>query len=159
MRRIILADLLVAIFVMVPATTTLSSAASPLDACSLLTPDQVSAELGATVQAGEHLVASASSLCAWAPAGGPKLGGDKVVLDIKTVQAFSLGKIPIKGATKTPVSGIGDDAYYITAGGLGTSLSVRKGDVAFNINLHGHFPIDEIKAKEKALALNVLPKL
>jgi hypothetical protein len=67
-----------------------------------------------------------------------------------------LGKIPIKGTTKTPVSGIGDDAYYITAGGWGTRLSVRKGDVAFNCNLHGHFPIDEIKAKEKALI--VLPK-
>lgn len=89
-----------------------------------------SAELGVAVQAGEHLVATAPSLCAWAPTGGPTLGGDKVVLDIKTVQAFNLGKTQIKGATKTPVSGIGNGAYYITAGALGTSLSVRKGDGA-----------------------------
>jgi hypothetical protein len=64
-----------------------------------------------------------------------------------------------QGIIKTPVSGIGDDAYYTTASGLGTNLSVRKGDVAFNIALHGDFPIDQIKAKEKTLALQILSKL
>lgn len=43
--------------------------------------------------------------------------------------------------------------------GLGTNLSARKGDVAFNIALHGDFPVDQIKAKEKTLALQILSKL
>jgi len=81
------------------------------------------------------------------------------VLSLKTTEAFNIGKTPIKGIIKTPVSGIGEEAYYTTASGLGTNLSVRKGDVAFNIALHGDFPVDRIKAKEKTLALQILSKL
>jgi hypothetical protein len=61
---------------------------------------------------GEHIVRSATNLCAWAPPGGPSIAGKKLVLDFKTTQAFEIGKTPIKSMTKTPVSGIGDDAYY-----------------------------------------------
>ena len=154
-----LAAIIVAIFVVGAATAPPVSAAPPRDACSLLTQAQISAELGVSVQAGEHVVANAPGLCGWAPPGGPTISGRKVVLSLKTTEAFNIGKTPIKGIIKTPVSGIGDDAYYTTASGLGTNLSVRKGDVAFNIALHGDFPVDRIKAKEKTLALQILSKL
>jgi hypothetical protein len=39
---------------------------------------------------------------------------------------------------------------------LGTNLSLRKGTVAFNIALHSDLPVDQIKAKEKDLALQIL---
>jgi len=151
--------LIIMTILVVGTQSTSAIAASSRDACLLLTQAQVSAELGVQVQAGEHIVETATTLCGWAPPGGPKINGPKVVLDLKTTQAFDIGKTPIKGVTKTPVSGVGDGAYYITAGGLGTSLSVRKGDVAFNIAVHGNFSIDQIEAKEKALALQVLSKL
>jgi hypothetical protein len=157
--RATLAAIIVAIFVVGAATAPPVSAASTRDACSLLTQAQISAELGVPVEAGEHVVASAPGLCGWAPPGGPTINGRKVVLSLKTTEAFNIGKTPIKGIIKTPVSGIGDDAYYTTASGLGTNLSVRKGDVAFNIALHGDFPVDRIKAKEKTLALQILSKL
>jgi hypothetical protein len=157
--RVTLAAIIVAIFVVGAATAPPVSAASTRDACSLLTQGQISAELGVSVEAGEHVVASAPGLCGWAPSGGPTINGRKVVLSLKTTEAFNIGKTPIKGIIKTQVSGIGDDAYYTTASGLGTNLSVRKGDVAFNIALHGDFPVDQIKAKEKTLALQILSKL
>ena len=157
-RATLAAAIIVAIFV-VGATTAPPVSASTRDACLLLTQAQISAELGVSVEAGEHVVASAPGLCGWAPPGGPAINGRKVVLNLKTTEAFNIGKTPIKGITKTPVSGIGDDAYYTTASGLGTTLSVIKGDVAFNIALHGDFPVDQIKAKEKTLALQILSKL
>jgi hypothetical protein len=78
----------------------------------MLTRAQASAALGVEVQAGEHIVRSATNLCGWAPPVGPSIAGKKLVLDFRTMQAFEIGKTPIKSMTKTPVSGIGDDAYY-----------------------------------------------
>jgi hypothetical protein len=151
----------VAILAFVLGFVTVSSATSApkIDACSMLTQAQVSAALGVAVDAGRRIVPSAANLCGWAPPGGPAMAGKKLTLDFKTVQAFEVGKTSIKGITKTPVSGIGDDAYYVTAGGLGTNLSVRKGNVAFNIALHSGEAVDQIKAKEKDLALQIQKKL
>ena len=55
------------------------------------------------------------------------------------------------------MSGIGDDAYYVTASGLGTSLNVKKGSFYVQIKVGG-FPMDVEKDKEKTLALEVLSK-
>ena len=85
--------------------------------------------------------------------------GKKLTLDFKNTQSFEIGKTPIQGMTKTPVSGIGDDAYYSTARGIGTTLSVRKGSVAFIMTLHSGDSADRIKAREKDLALQILKKL
>lgn len=74
------------------------------------------------------------------------------------VDRFTNAKTPVKGITKTPVSGVGDDAYYITTPGLGTGLNVKKGNSAFQIRVNG-FPVDQTKAMEKTLALDVLAKL
>ncbi len=59
-------------------------------------------------------------------------------------------------ATKTPVSGLGDDALYVETSGA--ALYVKKGDFVFQIRIHG-FPLEEIKAKEKTLAVDVMAKL
>ena len=75
--RATLAAIIVAIFVVGASTAPPVSAASPRDACLLLTQDQISTELGVSVQAGEHVVASAPGLCGWAPPGGPTINGMK----------------------------------------------------------------------------------
>jgi hypothetical protein len=71
LSRATLAAIIVAIFVVGAATAPPVSAASTRDAGSLLTQAQISAELGVSVEAGDHVVASAPGLCGWAPPGGP----------------------------------------------------------------------------------------
>ena len=66
--------------------------------------------------------------------------------------------MPTGNITKTPVSGIGDDAVYGTTKGVATVLTVKKGDQVFVVRVIG-FSEDETKAKEKTLALDVLSKL
>jgi hypothetical protein len=65
--------------------------------------------------------------------------------------------LPVKGIIKIPVSGLGDDAVY---GGnrFMTELTVKKGVFVFQIRVFG-FPMEDIKAKEKTLAQEVLAKL
>jgi hypothetical protein len=136
-----------------------AKAAPPTDACSLLTPAQASSVLGVPVSAGKSLLPSSKKSCGWPSYNGappPK----RVVLTILGPNEFVYMKMPvaIKGVIKTPASGIGDDAVYITTAGLGTGLSFKKGDAAFQVRVYG-FPIDQIKAKEKTLALDILAKL
>lgn len=135
-------------------------AAPPTDACSLLTPAQVGAALGVNVGAGKPLPGN-SKLCHWgAPVLMAKATTKKgVMLTLKDPMAFAYAKMPVgHGITKVPVSGIGDDAVYGTTPGYPTVLTVKKGDVVFVVHVNG-FPDDQIKAKEKALALDVLAKL
>jgi hypothetical protein len=137
-------------------------AAAEPPACSLLTQAKVAEVLGVPVGAGAPIMPSQPAQCAWAPQGDRT---KRALLDILTplgsrtpVDRFNTGKTPVNGITKTPVTGIGDEAYYTSTPGLGTALSVRKGTSAFLIRVSG-FPEDAAKAFEKTLALNVLTKL
>jgi hypothetical protein len=56
------------------------------------------------------------------------------------------------------VSGVGDDALYVTTPGIGTGLIFKKGDSAFDVRVYG-FGDDEIKTKEETLAQDILAKL
>ena len=137
------------------------SAAAPLptDACALLTLEQINATLEAKLVAGEHIVPSNTLLCGWSEPGGATITNKRVLLSITNPQKYEIGKTPIKGIDKTPVNGIGDDAFYTTASGLGTTLSVKKGDFCFNLSVKGNFPPEKVKAIEKTLAQVVLAKL
>jgi hypothetical protein len=148
-----------------PSRSARALAAQPTDACALLTTAQVSAALGAAVEAGLHVVPNGTAICVW------RVPGDKdhkrVMLDIYTqigsltpAQRFNNAKMPIavKGITKEPVSGVGDDAVSVTTQGIGTGLIFRKGASAFDLRVYG-FPADQVKAKEKTLALDVIAKL
>lgn len=98
-------------------------------------------------------------MCGWSEPGGATIENKRVTLTLSTTKAHDAGKVPYQGITKTPVSGIGDDAYYVTAKGLGTTLNVKKGAVAFAVAVKGKFAVDEVKAMEKMLALEVIAKL
>ncbi len=69
--------------------------------------------------------------------------------------------LPVKGITKTPLSNVGDDAVYGIAGASAPELTVKKGNFVFQIRIQGlpRNQINEIEAKEKALAQEVLAKL
>lgn len=140
-------------------------AAPPTDACSLLTPVQVTAVLGVSVAAGERVVPGIAALCGWEGPGPKSMSRKRVVLSIYTqigsltpVQRFNNAKFPIQGVKKEPVSGVGDDAIFATTPGFGTGLIFRKGDAAFDVRVYG-FPIDQVKAKEKKLADCVIQRL
>lgn len=132
----------------------------PGDACALLTQAEISSVLGTSFEAGQRVVPSNTDLCKWSEPGDPMKTTKRVLVSIRTPDQYTTGKTPLPGVTKTPVSGIGDDAFYTTAGALGTTLSVEKGTKAFNISIHGQgFSVDQIKAMEKTLAQDVLARL
>jgi hypothetical protein len=132
-------------------------AVPPSDACSLVTTAQVSTALGVTVGTGKG---SVPRECEWSQ---PGAGGKGVLVEIlgpmgsmTPVNRFNTAKMPVPRIVKTPISGLGDDAVYVETSGA--ALYVKKGDFVFQIRVHG-FPLEEIKAKEKTLALDVMAKL
>ena len=128
------------------------------DPCSLLTQAQVSAVLGQNVGVGKNL---ASTVCDWTvPNQPPGTAAKKVMVTLQTPQAFAYAKMPVnsKQITKTPVSGIGDDAVYGTTAGQVATLTVKKGDVVFVVRVSG-FPMDQLEDKEKTLAKEIVGKL
>jgi hypothetical protein len=133
------------------------ASAAPLDPCSMLTTAQVSEALGITVADGKHLTTTS---CQWAPAGASTPNGKKLTVTFQQASAFDYAKVPVPNTkiTKTPVSGVGDDAVSGTTPGVGTVLTVKKGDVVFIVHVFG-MPDDQAQAKEKALALQILSKL
>jgi hypothetical protein len=136
-----------------------ASAGAAADACSFLTTAQLSAALGIAVSDGKALV---PKVCVWRAT--DQQSGKKVSLTILTMDGFAIGKTPLQGTEKPPVSGVGDDAYYkyftepryekIKA----VDLDVKKGSTAFGIEVSG-FPVDDAKARAKTLALEALAKM
>ena len=134
-------------------------AAPPTDACSLLTPAQVSAVLGSPVSGGPF-TQNSKTICAW-PAPGGAVPPKRVMVNITHVSVFAGAKMGLAGENEaiTPLSGVGDEAFYDgDKAGRGTALFVRKGDFAFSVKVFG-FPPDQIKEKEKTLAQDALAKL
>jgi hypothetical protein len=135
------------------------------DACSLLARARVSAVLGVSVSAGQRIPPAGPEICGWSQPSDTNHTGKRVMLTVfgsmgklTPADRFANGKTPVQGITKTPVSGIGDDAYYITTPGFGTALNVKKGSSVFQIRVYG-FSVDQIKAVEKTLAQDVLGKI
>lgn len=154
-----------ALIILVMSGSRAAYAAPPTDACSLLTATQISAALGVSVGSGEKILPTSTSLCGWEVPGQKGLDRKRVVLSIYTqlgsmtpVQRFNTAKTPMKGITKEPVIGVGDEAIFVTTPGFGTGLIFRKGDAAFDLRVYG-FPLDQIKAKEKTLADCLIQKL
>ena len=134
-------------------------AAPPADPCSLLTASQVSSALGVTVADGKSAIPQD---CQWSqPNGGVR--AKSVFLEIlgpmgklTPVDRFNTAKAPVGKIVKTPVSGLGDDAVFVETMGVG--LYVKKGNSVFLVRVSG-FPLEDAKAKERALAQQALAKL
>lgn len=128
-------------------------AATPTEACSLLTAGQVSAVLGVQIGPGEGVVPTSPKMCGFGGA-APKCA----VVSMMTVDMFAHERHPLEGIKEEQAAGLGDDAHYMTTPGFGTGLSVLKGGYGFKVRVYG-FPIEQIKQKEKALAQEILAKL
>ena len=138
-----------------------SRAAETTVACPVLTQAQIGAAIGGTVGAGAPIIVPTS--CQWV---GQQ--GKRVTLTINQprggkspVEQFNAGKASkLPGITTEPVSGVGDDAFYVYFAGTtraGCGLMVRKGSSAFEIRVYG-FDLDQAKVVSKQLAKDAASK-
>ena len=86
------------------------------------------------------------------------IGGKKLTLSLMDAKVYADGKNPSAGISKSTVKGIGDDAYTLMSSGFGASLSFKKGSTYLQLRVHG-FRVDKAQDIERALALQILPKL
>lgn len=134
-----------------------SQAADAGNACSLLTTSQVSAALGGDVAVGESV---GPKKCRWKQTGTAGLVADLDFWEPKTVDSLKT-TAALTHTTVTAVPGLGDDAFYLSRTQVQSEiLYVKKGSHAFSVHIMGKkLSNDEMRAKEKALAQNVVAKL
>jgi hypothetical protein len=104
-------------------------AETPPAPCTLLTVDEVSAALGAKAGPGAPI---ATTGCSWTVPNPHMI----VTVSLWPGDAFASMKTPLPKVTKTPVSGLGDDAVLANIANF-MSLSVKKGSVVFMIKVYG----------------------
>ena len=138
--------------ILVACTVRTATAQAPTDACKLLTQAQVSHVLGVNVGAG---AAIGKTGCGWEASGGENI---RLAITVHDATAWDMMKTPIANIPKVPASGIGDDAFYATVSTL-TTLSVKKGKVAFVLHLYGIEDPAKQKSMARALALDVIAHL
>lgn len=131
------------------------------DACTLITDAQVSSTLGAPTDPGARIGNLATS-CQWIGKGKyATLTANNTIAGKTALERFEPGKRGLPGITVEPVSGVGDDAYYVYFSGTsraGLGLVVKKGNSAFEVRVYG-FEIDKGKPVAKALAQIIAGKL
>jgi hypothetical protein len=126
------------------------------DACSLLTPAQIKSAVGADVGAG---AAGSPKLCQWNAALAPTSPVKFITLLLYSdTNAFGAGKNMPAPAVVTPVSGIGDDAYFVAVGDQ-VGLIVKKGSNMFKVAVYAKLPVDQKESMEKVLATQIVSKL
>jgi hypothetical protein len=155
--KISLGAVIAAIFI-AGAATPPANAALPDDACSLLTQAQVSVAVSVSVGAGAYQ-GTYKKTCTWNAVSPATKSAKYVTLLLEGLDAYQAGKLaPVKTIVVTPISGIGDDAYYLAVG-PNVGLIVKKGNVAFKVAVYGDIPIENKQAMEKTLAQQVVSKL
>jgi hypothetical protein len=142
----------------------LASAATPTNACALLSQAQIATALGVEVDAGRNIIGPDD--CRFIQKGA-KPGSDAALLQVNLTkaQAFEIGKTALPNWTKTPITGLGDEAYSADRGGkitfpVSPSLSVKKGSVF--VVIIAKVPkadIEQTKAVEKKVAGAILEEL
>jgi len=158
--RFVFLGFLIAFFVFGPQ---FSVAAPPSDACALVSQAQLNAALGVSVDSGKAIAGGKS--CQWRQP-PPKPGAEAFIVDVSIIDmhAFDIGKTAAstagaRGPTATPISGLGDDAYYYVLGQI-TEIRLKKGNSFVGVRVSGgKKPISEYEAKEKAVAAAIVPKL
>jgi hypothetical protein len=163
---------LVGILILGTALTPSAAAASVDDACSFLTQAQVSSAVGVPVGAGAYVTPEFKRTCTWKPTGTPAKDVRAVTLYVQSADDYNSGKKMMEQMqvmakmrkadssqwSAAPVSGVGDDAYFVNVG-TATSLMLKKGSVSFKVSVYSGLPIPQKQAMEKALAMQALAKL
>jgi hypothetical protein len=151
---------LIALFT-VGATAAVSAAPGVADdACSLITADQVSAATRTPVGDGAYLMPTVRKTCTWAAIHPVAQGVKIVTVSFESLDMFAAGMTAGRnaGVTATPVSGLGDSAYFLDTNGL-LGLHVRKGGVALKVAVYSKLPAEQVQTMERALAAEVVSKL
>jgi hypothetical protein len=124
------------------------------DACSLLTPAQVSAVIGVPVGAGAHVTPTFVKTCTWQPTGGSDIRA--VTVNLQTSAFYDGVKQKVSTATALGVSmspaAVGDDGFVETIGGEMPTLWFKKGTVALKVAVYAKRAPDALQALELALA-------
>jgi hypothetical protein len=137
------------------------AAAIPTVACELITQARVSAALGVTVGAGTPIARPGA--CQWFGKGRfATLTLTQPLAGKTPLEQFNAGKTSKRiGITVEPVSGVGDDAFYVyyatTSPTAPVGIVVRKGDSTFEVRVYG-FPLEEGKTVGKSLAQDAAGK-
>jgi hypothetical protein len=137
-----------------------SQVAAETDACSLVTPAQVSAAVGFQVGDGKHVTPTFVKTCTWsATAGG---GVQTVTLNLQTGAFYDGAKkqaarMVAAGAAVKP-AGVGDDSYFYVLG-TQVDLWVKKGNNACKITVYKQLPAEQKQALELSVAKQVIAKL
>jgi hypothetical protein len=122
------------------------------EACTLITQTQISAALEVPVGAGTPI--GSPSTCQWTGKGRfATLTITQPLAGKSAVDRFNAGKTStLPGIIKEPVSGVGDEAFYIYFGNTtrAMGLVVKKGSSAFEIRVYG-FDVDKAKSVAKTL--------
>jgi hypothetical protein len=106
----------------VAAAVLIPAAAAAQDPCSLLTPDQIKAVLNSPVEPGQPGVAKDSNECTWSDAQGE----DRVYIALRPAAEFRTFRTQIdkSGAHPAPVTGVGDDAFFVAPDESSSALYV-----------------------------------
>jgi hypothetical protein len=142
---------LVAAAILIPA----AHAQAP---CSLLTPDQIKAVLNSPVESGQPGVAKNSNDCTWSD---PR-GEDRVYIALQPRTAFQTTRAQIEktGSHPTPVTGVGEDAFFVSSGDSSSALYVLAKNHLLLLTVNGpNASQEQNQAFEKALATQVVPQL
>jgi hypothetical protein len=137
-----------------------NGAPTTLDACSLITADEASAAIGGEpVDPGAPPEPGANScLFTSHPAQGIDL--NSVEISITGAGVFKPDQKSIPGLTFTPVSGVGDAAYYVSMGAGHVVLNVSKGQSTFSASVLLKDASDsQLMDAEKTLAMLILGRI
>jgi len=157
--KIIRVALISSIFILTSTFTPAANAAPADDACALLTPAQVAAGAGVPVNNGVPILPTDHKVCTWNATKPVPKSTKFVTLLLENLNAFQAGKSShMAGIVITPVSGVGDDAYYLAVAD-NAGLIVKKGNLAFKVAVYADLPLAAKEAMEKTLALQILSKL
>ena len=138
------------------------AARAETDACTLVTPAQVSAAVGVSVGEGTHVMPTFVKTCTWAPTAKSSIRA--VTVNLQTVAFYDGAKqMAVKAAAAVPAAqvkavSVGDDGYYDVAGSMVTLL-FKKGTESAKVAVYAKMPVDEIEAIELAIAKQVAAKL
>lgn len=139
-----------------------SAARAATDACTVLTPAQVGAAVGASVAAGKHVTPTYVKTCTWTVSGSSKV--KFVTLYLQTAAAYDGGKGMAnqmaavgKGVSMTAAS-VGEDGYYFVMRDQ-VGLLVKKGGISFKVAVYATLPVAKKEAMELTLAKEALAKL
>jgi hypothetical protein len=140
------------------AATLIPAAAHAQAPCSLLTPEQIKAALNSPVEPGQPGVAKDSNDCTWSDSRGE----DRVYIALQPRTKFQTTRAQIEkaGGHPTPVTGVGEDAFFVSSGESSTALYVLAKNHLLLLTVNKPDATQEQnEAAEKALATQILPQL